>query len=507
MVKSKNPIKSTAISARPPGPQAISPSVGESPDLLNLISRPSSRTGKCAHPRGRSASKDSRQTSHEPSSFSEEEESGEEEINLNPKTPTTSRVLAGKLSHRIVSLQLPAAPSLSAPEGRNVSMSWDDQVTAEKSRNNVSGASVALQASLPTGLVPHGPNHGTAESSTQLGGGSVGSGPCDVTGDHDHLVTCDCDNLPNVSQPVTSSGVTSDITHDYDFWDGGHHVTSLSGNISYLDNDAKVLAASILYIARFIQKHPIGSQPLEQFPPILGAGSIMWILFQAISKAGWDRFKISPHPNVPLLVEAMRTVYGPSPPHEPSLDVEMAVDEPAVEETSSITVTNKKRKAKGKIPSAANPSSFQNAPPAIPAMVSRTPLASAHPEYESLLRLRDMFPDLPLEKVLAMYQSGFGVGAAPSKEGATHPSASRAPKMTTHGPTRHQVLIPLDSPTSEIIVANAALAVESCNRGLVDAHSKLRVESVRKAWDSVSMSTNFVASAAELEVIKQWLKQ
>ena len=71
--------------------------------------------------------------------------------------------------------------------------------------------------------------------------------------------------------------------------------------------------------------------------------------------------------------------------------------------------------------------------------------------------------------------------------------------MTTHGPTRRQVLIPLDTSTTEVIVANAVTVVE--------AHSKLRVESVRKAWDGISMSTNFVASAAELEVIKQWLKK
>ena len=56
-------------------------------------------------------------------------------------------------------------------------------------------------------------------------------------------------------------------------------------------------------------------------------------------------------------------------------------------------------------------------------------------------------------------------------------------------------------------MANAASAVQSCNKGLVEARSKLRVESVCKAWDGVSMSTNSVASAAELEVIKQWLKK
>jgi len=273
-----------------------------------------------------------------------------------------------------------------------------------------------------------------------------------------------------------------------------------------------------------------------------------------MSVSGWDRFKISPTPNAPSLVEAMRTLYSSSVPEEPSPDVEMAVDKPVVEEVPFTTVTTKKHKGKDKAPPPTNPQPpSQNTPPPS-AVVSRAPLpqpaekaatkptyvkvttipqvpkqapksfaqvarsgnpqptprfvlASAHPEYESLLRLRDMFPNLPMEKVLAMHQSGFGASAPPSRGGASYSSALRAPKMITHGPTRHQVLIPLDAPSSEIVVANAAMAVESCNRGLVEARSKLRVESVRKAWDDVSMSTNFVASAAELEVIKQWLKK
>jgi len=79
--------------------------------------------------------------------------------------------------------------------------------------------------------------------------------------------------------------------------------------------------------------------------------------------------------------------------------------------------------------------------------------------------------------------------------------------MTTQGPTRCQVLVLLDSAAAELIVANIASAVQSCNKGLVEAHSKLRVESVHKTWDSMSMSTNSVASTAELKVIKQWLKK
>jgi len=153
MVKTNIQNKLSATNARPPGPQATSTSVGESPDSLNIISHASSRAGKHVHPRGRSrarrtvrhssrsvsAAEDSKKASPEPFSSSEEEESEEEEVSPGPRTPTASRIITDKLSHRIAPLQLPAAPSPSAPEERTHSMSWDDQVSAEESRELVSG--------------------------------------------------------------------------------------------------------------------------------------------------------------------------------------------------------------------------------------------------------------------------------------------------------------------------------------------------------------------------------
>jgi len=167
-----------------------------------------------------------------------------------------------------------------------------------------------------------------------------------------------------------------------------------------------------------------------------------------------------------------------------------------VEEAPFTVVTNKKSKGKGKVPSSTNLSApSQNVPTPAPvvlrappppplaktATVKPTPAkvatkpqtacngnpqstprfapASAHLEYESLLGLCDMFPDLPIEKVLAMHQSSFGASASPNRGGAVSSGASRAPKMTTHGPTRCQVLIPLNTPTAEVVVANAATAV------------------------------------------------
>ena len=105
-----------------------------------------------------------------------------------------------------------------------------------------------------------------------------------------------------------------------------------------------------------------------------------------------------------------------------------------------------------------------------------------------------------------MHQASLGVARA-SQGSPSCPAVSKTLKMTSQRPTRHQVLIPLAPAAAEMVVANAASAVESCNKGLISARSKLRFESVHKAWDSVFMSTNSIASIAELEVIKQWLKK
>jgi len=99
----------------------------------------------------------------------------------------------------------------------------------------------------------------------------------------------------------------------------------------------------------------------------------MWHLFQTVSTVGWDHFKVSPQPNSPSLVEAMRTLYGPNSPQELSPDVKMVVEQLAVEEALFTTITNTKHKDKGKVPPSTNFSvPFQNVSTPAP-VVSRAP--------------------------------------------------------------------------------------------------------------------------------------
>ena len=50
----------------------------------------------------------------------------------------------------------------------------------------------------------------------------------------------------------------------------------------------------IKHFTGFIKQYPLRGRPIEQFLTILGVGSYVWNLLQAISESGWDHFKISP---------------------------------------------------------------------------------------------------------------------------------------------------------------------------------------------------------------------
>ena len=104
----------------------------------------------------------------------------------------------------------------------------------------------------------------------------------------------------------------------------------------------------------------------------------------------------------------------------------------------------------------------------------------SHEDFLRLLQLKEAFPDLPQATIISMYQVSLGIAKA-SQGSPSRPSISRTLKIMTQRPTRYQVLIPLTPAAAKTVVANAASAVEFCNKGLVSACSKLRVELVHKA--------------------------
>ena len=113
-----------------------------------------------------------------------------------------------------------------------------------------------------------------------------------------------------------------------------------------------MLSTSLKRLTGFIKQYSLRGYPIKQFSTILGVGSYVWNLLQAISESGWNCFKVSPQTNAFTLVEAIRTVYGSNPVLTPSSGVEMDVDAPETEKATFTLITNKKRdKGKAKVSS------------------------------------------------------------------------------------------------------------------------------------------------------------
>ena len=185
-------------------------------------------------------------------------------------------------------------------------------------------------------------------------------------------------NMIHGSAESSSHLGNQNSAHNNELWNGKHHALSLSGYSGHLKTDTKMLSSSLKHLACFIKQHSLGGHPIEQFSTILGVGSYVWNLLQAISKSSWNHFKVSSQTNALTLVEAMRTVYSPNPIPTPSPDVEMDVDALETEEVTFTLVTNKKSRGKAKVSSFSPANSrikillVLRAPPAPKAVTTRT---------------------------------------------------------------------------------------------------------------------------------------
>jgi hypothetical protein len=103
----------------------------------------------------------------------------------------------------------------------------------------------------------------------------------------------------------------------------------------------------------------------------------------------------------------------------------------------------------------------------------------------ALVNLAKTMPDLPLDHILAMHKASLPL-----------PSNKCRINSTTSGPSRHQVLIRLDTlPSSSKLPA----IVGSANCALT--RSDLWVDSCYTAYGGLTLLTNHVASQSEIDLI------
>ena len=129
--------------------------------------------------------------------------------------------------------------------------------------------------------------------------------------------------------------------------------------------------------------------------------------------------------------------------------------------------------------------SSRRPPPPVPT-ASRRSYADSVKNATSLVALTRTMPDLDPDRIVAMHQAAVATAAA----------TKQRVNSTTTGPSRRQILVPMDPPPKAMYFPSI---VAACNKMLGKA--KCRVESAHYAYRGISLLTSQVPSPAEIAVV------
>ena len=122
--------------------------------------------------------------------------------------------------------------------------------------------------------------------------------------------------------------------------------------------------------------------------------------------------------------------------------------------------------------------------------------AQAASSASNVLKIKEVFPALPNQKILEIHNAAFH-----------HPTnKAKTIQHTTKGPSRKQALIPVPSDIAEIIMGEASTHIFQINSLLKGIKSTMHTEFMRPCTGRISIVTNNVPNPSDLSTIEKYFK-
>jgi len=122
--------------------------------------------------------------------------------------------------------------------------------------------------------------------------------------------------------------------------------------------------------------------------------------------------------------------------------------------------------------------------------------AQATNSVASILKIKEAFPALPNKKILEIHNTAF---PKPDNKG-------RKVQHTTKGLSRKQAIVPTSDKIKDTIIGEANTHIFQINMLLKNIKSAMRAEFICPCPGGVSINTNSVLNASDLNTIERYLK-
>jgi len=247
----------------------------------------------------------------------------------------------------------------------------------------------------------------------------------------------------------------------------------------------------------FISNHHLKNHKEDEIPCLTGFGKVAFELVSSIFKGGWDNLLVGDGQKT--FHNKIKEEFTTSVPIAPSNRKSTCLSPAKPTESSNIppplnSVSSSKgdfsAKNKGKKPS--NNNSFNK--PFGP-MHSYTQVSSTS-NVREILKLKENFPKLSDKKIKQIHKT-VNNSNAPSKPYIN---------MTTKGPSRKQIIIPMGSDNSKKFLSTSGDHVTNINHALKGIKSDVIVDFIRSDYRSLIIISNKVAAPSDISIINKYVK-
>jgi len=273
------------------------------------------------------------------------------------------------------------------------------------------------------------------------------------------------DNIINIQIPYDPNA-----SMEPDLWSGNFHPISLHGSIKHIASNTKSIKDSLNFIARYILNKKVNPKTANNLKDFDGIGNPVWNFISLVYQSGWDslytnnklktlREKIASKftPRIPPALTQKSNKSVPKPTSVSIDKVSLPLPLPA-KTAKEVNVISKY--FQNKKPSNGNKSKEIPKTTKSYAQVSKSLANTAE-----VLKIKKAFPDLNANKIDQV-------------SNIVKETVKLKPRiqMTTKGPSRKQIIIPMSKENVDSFIKNSSLHVANINRQSHNAKSEILID-------------------------------
>jgi len=287
-----------------------------------------------------------------------------------------------------------------------------------------------------------------------------------------------------------------------ELWSGSFHPISLHGSIEHFALDTKNIKVTLNSLAKYIKNKQVNGSLVNDLNDFDGMGDAIWNFISVVYGAKWDslqtdnklstlRAKISSKftPKIPTsapngnnkkeMLKSSPVTINKAPPLPPL---------PAKSKKEINTISKYFHPTKNSVEHSNN-SSKSNAGKSY-AQASKLVFNTSE-----VLKIKETFPSLNAKKIEQVNNIVNG-------QDKTKPQI----KMTTKGPSRKQIIIPMSNDNVVSFMKNSSSRVANINRSLCNAKTDVLVDYIRSDNTGISVVVNKIAQQSDIAIINNYVK-